>query len=64
MFIVILLDKNEKSDPWRYLTELLLGLPDPYHFRSISSEGRRFPSGPVICMTVLVLLGRTRADLS
>lgn len=48
--------------PRWYLTELLLGLPDPYHFRSVSSEGRRLPSGHVIPVTVLVLVGRTRAN--
>lgn len=48
------------SCPQRYLTELLLGLPDPYHFRGISSEGRRFPFGRVICMTVFVLIRTTR----
>lgn len=47
--------------PRWYLTELLLGLPDPNHFRGISGKGCRFPSGHVICVTVLVLEQRTRA---
>lgn len=52
--------KKVQCCPGPYLTELLLGLPDPDHFRGISNKGRRFPSGLVIGVTVLVLMGRTR----